>query len=89
MIADKQVNAPNLAAGAVLRSCLLNRSCIAVMDLAYQPGRVLAKVQEVHILSGGLGMLLLGMVAISALIGPILNGFGMFDISILSCILAQ
>ena len=59
------------------------------MELAYQPGRVLAKVQEVHILSGGLGMLLLGIVAISALIGPILNGFGMFDISILSCTLAQ
>ena len=49
------LNAPNLAAGAVLGSCLFNLALIAMIDLAYQPGRVLAKAQEVHILSGGLG----------------------------------
>jgi cation:H+ antiporter len=81
------LNAPNLAAGAVLGSCLFNLSLIAMIDLAYQPGRVLAKAQEVHILSGGLGVLMLGIVAMGVLIGPVLNGFGLFGVSILSMII--
>jgi cation:H+ antiporter len=78
------LNAPNLAAGAVMGSCLFNLALIAIMDLTYQPGRVLAKAQEVHILSGGLGVLLLGLVAMGVLIGPTMNGFGLMGISLLS-----
>ncbi len=78
------LDAPNLAAGAVLGSCLFNLALIAMMDLAYQPGRVLARAQEVHILSSGLGVLLLGMVAMGVFIGPALNGSGLFGISLLS-----
>lgn len=78
------LEAPNLAAGAALGSCLFNLALIALMDLIYQPGRILAKAQEGHILSGGLGVLLLGMVALGVLIGPAMNGLGMWGISILS-----
>jgi cation:H+ antiporter len=78
------LHAPNLAAGAVLGSCLFNLALIAMMDLAYQPGRILAKAQEVHILSAGLGVLLLGIVAMGVLIGPQMNGTGVLGISILS-----
>lgn len=78
------LHAPNLAAGAVLGSCLFNLALIAMIDLAYQPGRVLAKAQDVHILSGGLGVLMLGMVVMGVLIGPILNGFGGLGVSLLS-----
>ncbi|MFZ5879533.1 MAG: sodium:calcium antiporter [Chloroflexota bacterium] len=78
------LDAPNLAAGAVLGSCLFNLALIAMMDLAYQPGRVLAKAQDVHILSGGLGILLLGMVALGVEVGANMNGFGFFGISVLS-----
>lgn len=81
------LNAPNLAAGAVLGSCLFNLSLIAMIDLAYQPGRVLAKAQEVHILSGGLGVLMLGIVAMGVLIGPVLNGFGIPGVSVLSILI--
>jgi cation:H+ antiporter len=81
------LNAPNLAAGAALGSCLFNLALIAMIDLAYQPGRVLAKAQEVHILSGGLGVLMLGIVAMGVLIGPVLNGFGILGISILSVVI--
>jgi cation:H+ antiporter len=81
------LNAPNLAAGAVLGSCLFNLALIAMIDLAYQPGRILAKAQEVHILSGGLGVLMLGIVAIGVLIGPALNGFGILGVSILSMVI--
>ena len=75
---------PNLAAGAVLGSCLFNLALIAMIDLAYQPGRVLAKAQEVHILSGGLGVLMLGLVVMAVLLGPVLNGAGIWGISLLS-----
>jgi cation:H+ antiporter len=54
------------------------------MDLIYQPGRILAKAQEVHILSGGLGVLLLGMVALGVLVGPSMSGVGILGISLLS-----
>jgi cation:H+ antiporter len=81
------LKAPNLAAGAVLGSCLFNLMLIAVMDLAYQPGRVLANAQDVHILSAGLGVLLLGMVAMGVLIGPGMNGFGLLGISFLSIVI--
>ncbi|MBI3174090.1 MAG: sodium:calcium antiporter [Chloroflexi bacterium] len=78
------LKAPNLAAGAVLGSCLFNLALIAMMDLAYQPGRVLAKAQDVHILSGGLGILLLGLVAMGILVGADLNHFGLLGVSFLS-----
>jgi len=81
------LDAPNLAAGAALGSCLFNLMLIAVMDLAYQPGRVLANAQEVHILSGGLGVLLLGLVALGVLIGPVMNGFGVLGVGFLSIVI--
>ena len=75
---------PNLAAGAALGSCLFNLALIAMIDLAYQPGRVLAKAHEVHILSGGLGVLMLGMVALGVLIGPVLNEASLLGVGPLS-----
>ena len=82
------LDAPNLAVGSVLGSCLFNLALIALVDLAYQPGSILAKAQEGHILSAGLGVLLLGLVAGGALLGPGLNGFGLFGFSLLSLAVA-
>lgn len=78
------LNAPNLAAGSILGSCLFNLALIALMDLLYQPGSILAKAQEGHILSGGLGVLLLGLVAAGALLGPEINRFGVLGFSLVS-----
>jgi cation:H+ antiporter len=78
------LNTPNLAAGAALGSCLFNLALIAMIDLSYQPGRVLAKAHEVHILSGGLGVLMLGIVVLGVLIGPLLNGTGLLGVGLLS-----
>jgi cation:H+ antiporter len=58
------------------------------MDLGYQPGRVLAKAQDVHILSGGLGVLLLGLVAMEVLVGSPINGIGVFGIGLVSVVIA-
>ncbi len=78
------LGAPNLAAGSIMGSCLFNLALIAFVDLAYQPGSILAKAQEGHILSAGLGVLLLGLVGIGALLGPGLNSFGILGLSFVS-----
>lgn len=75
---------PNLATGAILGSCLFNLMLIAVMDLAYQPGRVLTKTHDGHILSAGLGILLLGLVAMGVLVGTRFNGAGLLGFSLIS-----
>jgi cation:H+ antiporter len=72
----------------LMGTCLFNLALIAMIDLAYPPGRVLAKAEEVRILSGGLGVLMLGIGAMGVLIGPVLNGFGIFRISILSMMIS-
>jgi cation:H+ antiporter len=78
------LNAPNLAIGGIIGSNLFNLVLIAVMDLAYQPGSILSQAQEGHILSGGLGILLMGLAVISPLIGPLFNGSGVMGISFIS-----
>jgi cation:H+ antiporter len=78
------LNAPNLAIGGIVGSNLFNLVLIAVMDLAYQPGWILSQAQDGHILSGGLSILLMGLVVISPLIGPLLNGSGILGVSYIS-----
>lgn len=64
------LDAPNLAVGSIFGSCLLNLVLIAVMDLLYQPGRILQHVNEGHVLSGGLGICMAGTASASILLGP-------------------
>jgi cation:H+ antiporter len=78
------LNAPNLAIGGIVGSNLFNLVLIAVMDLAYQPGSILSQAQDGHILSGGLGILLMGMAVIAPLMGPLLNGSGITGVSFMS-----
>ena len=43
-----------------------------------------SRAQDGHILSGGLGILLMGLIVTAPLIGPALNGAGVFGISLIS-----
>ena len=78
------LNAPNLAIGGIMGSNLFNLTLIAVMDVVYQPGSILARAQEGHILSGGFGILLMAVVVSSQLIGAPFNGNGVAGISYIS-----
>src|SRR5688572_5218469 len=78
------LDAPSLAVGAILGSCLFNLLLIAFMDITYQPGSILGKVAEGHSLAAGLGILLLGIVVAAALIGPDLNSVGGFGVGVFS-----
>lgn len=78
------LNAPNLAIGGIVGSNLFNLTLIALMDVLYQPGSILANAQDGHILSGGLGILLIGLVAASQLVGDSFNGAGILGVSYIS-----
>lgn len=78
------LNAPNLAIGGIVGSNLFNLTLIAMMDVIYQPGSILANAQDGHILSGGLGILLIGLVAASQLVGDSFNGAGILGVSYIS-----
>ncbi len=78
------LDAPNLAVGGIVGSNMFNLTLIALMDVAYQPGLILSKAQEGHILAGGLGILLMGLIASSQLIGIVFNGAGIGGVSFVS-----
>jgi cation:H+ antiporter len=78
------LNAPNLAAGGIVGSNMFNLTLIALMDVAYQPGSILSKAQEGHILAGGLGILLMGLITGSQLIGSVFNGARIAGVSFVS-----
>lgn len=77
-------DAPGLAVGSVMGSCLFNLLLIALMDLAYQPGSILSKASEGHTLAASLGILLLSLVAVAALVGPQVNGLGGLGVGVFS-----
>ena len=81
------LDAPNLAVGAIFGSCLFNLALIAIMDLAYQPGLILVNVQEGHILSAGLGILLTGVASASILLGPTFNRPAISGVGVTSLII--
>jgi cation:H+ antiporter len=78
------LHAPNLAIGGIVGSNLFNLTLIAVMDVAYQPGSILSQAQDGHILSGGLGILLIGMAASAPLWGVSFTGAGILGVSFIS-----
>jgi cation:H+ antiporter len=78
------LNAPNLAIGGIVGSNLFNLTLIAVMDVAYQPGSILSRAQDGHILSGGLGILLMGLAVTAPLVGPAVSGWGVLGVSVIS-----
>lgn len=63
------VDAPDIAAGDVLGSCVFNMLILAMLDAVYRPMPISAKAHHGNILSAGFGILLLSIVAISLFVG--------------------
>jgi cation:H+ antiporter len=78
------LNAPNLAIGGIVGSNLFNLTLIAVMDVAYQPGSILSNAQDAHVLSGGLGILLMGLIVMAPLAGGAFHSLGLVGVSFIS-----
>lgn len=55
---------PDIAVGDVLGSCVFNMLILAVLDSVYTPMPISTKAQQGHVLTAGLGILLLSMVVL-------------------------
>jgi cation:H+ antiporter len=62
-------NAPDIAVGDVLGSCVFNLALIAVLDFLYRETPIYQKAGQVHILSAGFSVILIGIVVFSLLSG--------------------
>lgn len=64
-------NAPDIAAGDILGSCVFNMLIFAILDAIHRTMPISAKAHHGHVLSAGFGILLLGIVSI----GIIFNNY--------------
>ncbi len=59
------VDAPNIALGDALGSCVFNLLLIVLLDFLHRDASVYTRISQGHILSAGFGVVLLGFVAFS------------------------
>lgn len=69
-------DAPDIAAGDVLGSCVFNLLLVGVMDVLYRGGSIYTRAGMGHIISAGFGVVLLGVVAFTLVTAPNLEGVG-------------
>jgi cation:H+ antiporter len=60
-------NAPEIAVGDVLGSCIFNLVLIAVLDFLHREGAIYLKASQGHILSAGFSIVLIGLATFSLL----------------------
>lgn len=70
------VDAPDIAAGDVLGSCMFNILIIALLDLIGGPSPLSARAHQGQVLTAGMGIFLLGLVTISLHLGPQMPSLG-------------
>lgn len=62
------VNAPNIAVGGVLGSCVFNLAILIVLDFLVRGESIYRRASQGHILSAGFGVVLIGFVSLSVLL---------------------
>lgn len=77
------VDAPNIAVGDVLGSCVFNLAIITVLDFLHRGESVYRRARQGHILSAGFGIILIGVVAFNLLLArngtvPALGHVGLY-----------
>ena len=63
------VGVPDLAVGTLFGSCLFNLAILALLDILYRPAPILSAVHLRHVASAGVGILLIGIAALSIWVG--------------------
>lgn len=63
--------APNLAVGNALGSCVLNLAFLVLIDLIYRREAVWSRASKGHVLAGAFGVVLLGFLLMGLLIGQL------------------
>lgn len=67
---------PDIATGDVLGSCVFNMLIIAMLDARYRIMPISTKAQQGHVLSAAFGILLLGVVSMSIILGNKITPLG-------------
>lgn len=67
---------PNIAVGDALGSCIFNLLILLFLELAYPRASIYTLAAQSHILSAGFGIILIGIVALSVLVGEQLPTIG-------------
>jgi cation:H+ antiporter len=72
---------PDIAVGNILGACMLNLLMIPVLDLIGGSAPISTRVHQGHILTAGFGILLLGLVGLSMMLGKSLTSIGWIGIN--------
>lgn len=62
--------APNIAIGDALGSCVFNLLILVLLDVLYREESIYSRAHRGHVLSAGFGVVLIGFVGFSLLLGP-------------------
>lgn len=62
-------NSPDLAVGNILGGCVLNLTLVFVLDLLHKESSIYTKVGQAHLLTGALGIILLGVAGFGIAVG--------------------
>jgi cation:H+ antiporter len=62
-------NAPNIAVGDALGSCVFNLAMLVVLDVMHRDEPLYRRVDQAHILTAGFGVILIGFAGVSLLLG--------------------
>lgn len=80
------VKLPDLALGDLLGSCIFNLAILALVDIIYRPASILSQASPRHVMSAGIGILLIAALRLGAIdmaIADIL-GSNVFNIAIIT-----
>lgn len=72
---------PDIAAGNILGACMLNLVMIPVLDALGGSAPISSRVHQGHVLTAGFGILLLGIVTLSTIIGADLPAIGWLGVN--------
>jgi cation:H+ antiporter len=80
-------NAPNIAAGDALGSCVFNLAILVVLDMLCREESVFRRMDQGHIFTAGFGVILIGFAGASLLLGANQFAPNIFHISIFTPVL--
>lgn len=72
---------PNIAMGDIAGSCMFNLLIIAMLDAMHGPAPISARVHQGQVLAASFGVILLGLVGLSIVLGEMLPAIGWVSVS--------
>ncbi|MDW8145703.1 MAG: hypothetical protein RMJ48_05310 [Roseiflexaceae bacterium] len=72
---------PNIAMGDIAGSCMFNLLIIAMLDALHGPAPISARVHQGQVLAASFGVILLGLVGLSIVLGDMLPVIGWVSVS--------